>query len=151
MALRYKPFRKLVLGVKTSATRMRIMIADDHPATLAQTARLIGEDYEVVGTATNGLDLLEAAARLDPDLIVLDISMPGLDGFETAHRLKQAGGRSRLVFLTVHEDADYADEALALGAEAYVVKSRVVSDLMPAISGALGGHKFVSPTITLSH
>jgi CheY-like chemotaxis protein len=57
-------------------------MADDHAATLAQTARLIGEQHEVVGTVTNGLDLLEAAARLDPDLIVLDISMPGLDGFE---------------------------------------------------------------------
>jgi DNA-binding NarL/FixJ family response regulator len=130
-------------------TQMRILMADDHATTLAQTARLIGEKHEVVGTVTNGLDLLAAAARLNPDLIVLDISMPGMDGLEAARRLKQAGCRSRIVFLTVHEDADYAAEALALGADAYVVKSRVASDLMPAISHALAGRKFVSATITL--
>jgi DNA-binding NarL/FixJ family response regulator len=119
-------------------------MADDHAAMLAETARLVGEEHEVVGTVTNGLDLLEAAARLDPDLIVLDITMPGLNGFEAARRLRAAGCRSRMVFLTVHEDADYAAEAMALGADAYVVKSRVASDLMPAISDALGGRKFVS-------
>jgi DNA-binding NarL/FixJ family response regulator len=125
-------------------------MADDHAAMLAQTARLVGEQHEVVGTVTNGLDLLEAAARLKPDLIVLDISMPGLDGLEAARRLKQAGCPSRLVFLTVHEDADYANEALALGADAYVVKSRVATDLMAAISEALAGRKFISSTIRSS-
>jgi DNA-binding NarL/FixJ family response regulator len=135
--------------VNTSATHMRILMADDHAATLAQTARLVGEQHEVVGTVTNGWDLLEAAVRLKPDLIVLDISMPGLDGLEAARRLKLAGCRSRIVFLTVHEDADYAGEAMALGADAYVVKPRVASDLMQAISDALEGRKFVSSTITL--
>jgi DNA-binding NarL/FixJ family response regulator len=75
--------------------------------------------------------------------------MPGLDGLEAARRLKQAGCRSRMVFLTVHEDADYAAEALALGADAYVVKSLIASDLMLAISHALAGRTFVSATITL--
>lgn len=126
------------------ATQMRILIADDHAAMLAQTACLVGEQHQIVGTVTNGLDLLEASARLDPDLIILDITMPGLDGFEAARRLKQAGCRSRMVFLTVHEDADYAQEALALGADAYVVKSRIASDLMPAIAFALDGHNFIS-------
>ena len=111
---------------------------------LAQTARLVGEQHRIVGTVTNGLDLLEAAAQLDPDLIVLDITMPGLDGFEVARRLKQAGCRSRMVFLTMHEDAGYAHEAIALGADAYVVKSRIASDLMPAIAFALDGRKFIS-------
>jgi DNA-binding NarL/FixJ family response regulator len=123
---------------------MRILIADDHAAMLAQTARLVGEQHQIVGTVTNGSDLLEATARLDPDLVVLDITMPGLDGFEAARRLKQASCRSRIVFLTVHEDADYAREALALGADAYVVKSRIASDLMPAIALALDGHNFIS-------
>jgi DNA-binding NarL/FixJ family response regulator len=132
-----------------TATKTRILLADDHPALLAETARLLGEDHDLVGTVGNGLDLLAAAEQLDPDLIVLDISMPGLDGFEAARRLKRAGCRSKLVFLTVWEDADFAREALALGADAYVVKSRLASDLLPAIAQALAEHHFVSPTMTL--
>jgi DNA-binding NarL/FixJ family response regulator len=73
--------------------------------------------------------------------------MPGIDGFEAARRLKQAGSQSKLIFLTVCEDADFASEALALGADAYVVKSRLASDLVGAISEALAERQFVSPTI----
>jgi DNA-binding NarL/FixJ family response regulator len=133
----------------TTATKARILLADDHPALLAETAVLLGRVHEVVGAVANGLELLEAAERLDPDLIVLDISMPGLDGFEAARRLKQAGCRSKLVFLTVWEDADYAREAMALGASAYIVKSRLASDLPTAISEALADHPFISPSISL--
>jgi DNA-binding NarL/FixJ family response regulator len=75
--------------------------------------------------------------------------MPGIDGFGVARSLKRAGCRSRLVFLTVHEDPDFAREALALGADAYVVKSRMASDLLTAIQGALAGRTFVSPTVKL--
>jgi DNA-binding NarL/FixJ family response regulator len=132
-----------------TATKTRILLADDHPALLAETARLLGQDHEVVGTVANGLELLAAAEGLDPDVIVLDISMPGMDGFEAARRLKQSGCRSKLVFLTVWEDADFAREAMALGADAYVVKSRLASDLIPAITEALAEHPFVSPTLTL--
>ena len=132
-----------------TATKTRILLADDHPALLAETARLLAQDHLVVGTVANGLELLEAVARLDPDLIVMDISMPGLDGFEAARRLKQSGCRSKLIFLTVWEDADFAREAMALGADAYVVKSRLASDLIPAITEALAEHSFVSPTLTL--
>jgi len=132
-----------------TATKTRILLADDHPALLAETARLLGQEHDVVGTVADGLELLAAAKRLDPDLIVLDISMPGLGGFEAARRLKQTGCRSKLVFLTVWEDADFAREALALGADGYVVKSRLASDLIPAISEALAEHHFVSPTMSL--
>jgi DNA-binding NarL/FixJ family response regulator len=110
---------------------------------------VLGEEYSIVGTASDGPGLLEAAARLEPDMIVFDITMPGIDGFEAARRLKQAGSKSKLVFLTVHEDADYAREALALGANAFVVKSRLASDLSAAIHEAMEGRRFVSPSIGL--
>ena len=133
----------------TIVSQKRILLADDHPGALAQAAGRLREEYEVAGTVTNGLDLLDAALRLDPDVIVLDISMPGLNGFEAAQRLKQAGCRSKLVFLTVWEDIDFAREAMSVGADAYVVKSRLASDLKLAVSEALAEHKFVSPPLTL--
>jgi DNA-binding NarL/FixJ family response regulator len=127
----------------------RILLADDHPALLAETVRLLGQAYTVVGTVANGLELLEAAKRLAPDVVVLDISMPVLDGFEAARRLKRTGCSSKLIFLTVWEDADYAREAMNLGADAYVVKSRLATDLLPAISEALSKQHFVSPNLVL--
>jgi DNA-binding NarL/FixJ family response regulator len=122
-----------------------VLLADDQPAMLAQIAGVLGNTYDIVGTVGDGLCLLESAARLDPDVIVSDISMPGIDGFGVARSLKRAGCRSRFVFLTVHEDPDFAREALSLGADAYVVKSRLASDLLSAIREAVAGRKFVSP------
>jgi DNA-binding NarL/FixJ family response regulator len=131
----------------TSERQARILLADDHPAALVQATQVLGASYQVVGTAANGLELLEAAARLDPDVIVLDIAMPGLDGLEAARRLVRDGRRGRLVFLTVWADSDYVAEAMALGAKGYVVKSRLASDLGPAVAAALEGRTFVSPGI----
>ena len=115
----------------------------------AQVARVLETMHDVVGAVGDGLSLLESAARLDPDVIVLDITMPGIDGFGAARSLKRAGCRSRLVFLTVHEDPDFAREAFALGADAYVVKSRLASDLLTAIQDSSAGRKFVSPTVKI--
>ncbi len=126
-------------------TRPRILLADDHVAALAQAARVLGEQNEVVATVSNGLEALDAAARLDPDVVVLDISMPGLGGFDAARRFKQTGCRTKLIFLTVWEDPDFLREALELGADAYVVKSRLAADLLRAISQVMAGQRFVSP------
>jgi DNA-binding NarL/FixJ family response regulator len=131
----------------TPGKRARILLADDHEAALVQAARVLGESHEIVGTAANGLELLEAAARLDPDVIVLDIAMPGLDGLEAARRLARSGCRSRLVFLTVWADADYVREALAIGAAGYVVKAHLACDLAPAVAAALEGRTYVSPGV----
>jgi len=124
-------------------------LADDQPAVLSQVERILGEEHDIVGTVADGLELLEAAGRLEADVIVMDITMPGLDGFGAARSLKRAGCRSKLVFLTVHEDADFAREAMALGADAFVVKSRLASDLLTAIHEVLAGQKFVSPTVEI--
>ena len=126
---------------------MRVLLADDQPPMLAQIARVLGVRYEIVGMVGDGLSLLGSAARLDPDVIVSDVTMPGIDGFGAARCLKRAGCRSRLVFLTVHEDPDFAREAMSLGADAYVVKSRLASDLLPAIREAAAGRTFVSPNV----
>jgi DNA-binding NarL/FixJ family response regulator len=124
--------------------RARILLADDHASALAQATRVLGEHWDIAGTAANGVELLAAAARLDPDVIVLDIAMPLMDGFEAARTLRRTGSRSRLVFLTVWDDQDYRAESQRVGADAYVVKSRLASDLVPAVRAALEHQRIAS-------
>ena len=132
-----------------SAERPRVLLADDHPAILALTAAVLAGECLVVGTVGNGCELLAEAERLHPDLIVLDITMPGLDGIEAARQLRRSPRPARLVFLTVHEDADFARAALDAGGLGYVVKARLATDLLPAIRAALADCRFISPTLRL--
>jgi DNA-binding NarL/FixJ family response regulator len=133
--------------MSTAVKRARLLLADDHAAILAQAVRLLECQFEIAGNAGNGLETVEAAVRLDPDVLVLDITLPGIDGIEVAHRLRHAGCRTKLVFLTVHEDPDYVRAALEAGGVAYVAKARLATDLLPAIHSALAGELFVSPTL----
>ena len=126
-----------------------MLLADDHAAVLAQTIAVLSGEFEIVGSVGNGWDLIEAATRLDPDVVVLDITMPGMNGMEVALKLQRAGCRAKLVFLTVHDDPDYMRTAFQTGGAAYVVKSRLASDLVTAIHEVHAGRCFVSPTISL--
>lgn len=126
-----------------------MLLADDHPAVLALTAEALAGQCLVVGRVGDGQELLAEAERLHPDVIVLDITMPRLDGIEAARQLRCSRHPARLVFLTVHEDADYARAALDAGGLGYVVKSRLVADLLPAIRAALADRPFISPTVPL--
>ncbi len=125
--------------------RIRVILADDHEAMLDRIAKLLITECDVVGTATDGRQALEAARDLKPDVMVLDISMPVMNGIETARRLREAGAKTRIIFLTVHDDPDYAREALETGALGYVIKPRIASDLMAAINEVYAGRTFVSP------
>jgi DNA-binding NarL/FixJ family response regulator len=128
--------------------RARVLLADDHQDFLAAAARLLEPEFEVVQTVGDGQRLVDEAARLEPDVLVLDISMPVLNGIEAARQLRGAGSRAKIVFLTVHQDPDYVRGALAAGALGYVVKSRLASDLPLALREALAGRSFVSPSIS---
>lgn len=124
--------------------RPRILLADDHPDFLAVVARLLEPDYDVVTTVTNGKAVIDEASRLNPDILVLDISMPILNGIEAAKRLKATGFTGKMVFLTVHADTDYLNAARAAGAQGYVVKSRLASDLLVTLREIMSGTSFVT-------
>ena len=128
-------------------SRASVLLADDHEAFLEVEARLLGQEFDVVESVCDGRAAVEAAARLAPDVLVLDISMPFLDGIEAMRSLRAAGSRSKFVFLTVHGDEDYVRAALAAGAVGYVVKSRLASDLLPALREAMAGRRFISPSL----
>jgi DNA-binding NarL/FixJ family response regulator len=132
-----------------SKERPRVLLADDHLAMRALTADALGGECFVVGAVGDGRELLAEAERLHPDVIVLDITMPRLDGIEAARQLRRSHRSVRLVFLTVHEDTDFARAALDAGGLGYVVKTRLASDLLPAIRAALANCCFISPTICL--
>ena len=129
----------------------RVLLAEDHADFLAAAVRLLGAEFTVVRTFGDGESLLREAAGLRPELIVLDITMPGVNGIETVRRLKAAGEAGAVVILTVHSDPDYVREVLAAGALGYVVKCRLASDLIPALKEALAGRSFISPSIHLEN
>jgi DNA-binding NarL/FixJ family response regulator len=106
--------------------------------------KLLGEDFNVVGAVNNGRDAVAEAQRLDPDVLVIDISMPILNGLQTVSQLRSTDHRSKVVFLTVHEDQDYVDAAFSAGASGYVTKARVDTDLIPAIREVLEGRTYIS-------
>jgi DNA-binding NarL/FixJ family response regulator len=125
--------------------KMRILLADDHRYLLELTRGLLEPTFDVVGCVEDGESLVEAAGKLQPDVIVTDISMPKLNGLGAAHRLVESGSSSKIVFLTVHTDPDFVHAALETGALAYVSKLRIRTDLLVAIGEALAGRIFVSP------
>ena len=125
-------------------SKVRILLADDHPRFPEMEERLLQPEFEVVGKVRDGRALVEDAMLLKPDLIVTDVSMPVLNGIEAADLLRQSGCKSRIIFLTVHSDPDFVRRCLSTGAFGYVVKSRIASDLLPAIREVLEGSIFVS-------
>jgi len=128
-------------------TRPRILLADDHPGVLERASRILASDYEVVGTVADGRSAVDAALQLHPDLVVLDIMMPELDGFHAAREFRQRGSTAKVVFLTIHQDEEYVTAAMDSGGVAYVLKSKMHPDLIHAIRQALAGSVFVSQLV----
>src|SRR5512136_3258318 len=103
---------------------LRILIADDHPVIVEGLRRILdGPEFEVVGVASNGRELMQAAAELQPDVIITDVAMPMLNGIDAAREIRKHFPMSRVVFLTMHSELAYAEAALAAGASGYVLKS----------------------------
>jgi DNA-binding NarL/FixJ family response regulator len=124
-----------------------ILLADDNPSVLESVSRILSPEFEVVGTVTDGVSLVAEARRLRPDVMIVDLSMPGLSGMQAARELKKGSVPGRIVFLTVFHDPSLVEEARSLGAMGYVLKSSADRDLIPAIHEALQGHFFQSPSL----
>jgi DNA-binding NarL/FixJ family response regulator len=133
-----------MLKERESVARTRILLADDYKGMCDRAVRLLEPEFEVIGVVRDGSALLEAASKMQPDVCVIDISMPVLSGIEAATRLKQSGSTTKIIFLTVHEDPDFVQAALETGALGYVLKSRMASDLRAAVKVAMGGQVFIS-------
>src|SRR5262249_11592471 len=123
---------------------------DDHKRMLDAVSHLLAEDFSVVAAVTDGRQALEAVQRFDPDVAVLDITMPEIDGFRTAQALKNAGSRAKILFLTLHDADDYVEAALRSGAKGYVLKARMEADLSCALHHALSGRGFLPSLTSLS-
>jgi DNA-binding NarL/FixJ family response regulator len=143
-------------SLETSASRQqqraivpRILLADDQHEILEAVHSILSTDAEfvVVGTAEDGMHAVELAMNLKPDVLVLDISMPVVNGIEAARRLKKAASHIRIVFLTVHIDPEFVDAVLTAGALGYVLKAFTAAELAPALRAALHGEIFVSRRI----
>lgn len=125
----------------------RVLLADDNGALLADLCRELEEEFEIVGTATNGQDAVDAVLLLNPDVIVLDISMPLLSGIQAALLIRERNPRSKVLFLTIHESDEYISAAFSAGATGYVTKRRIAHDLVRAIQEVSRGSVFVSPPL----
>ena len=123
----------------------RLLLADDHPFVLEGLVRLLKDTFDIVAAVTDGKLLVEAATRLRPDVIVTDISMPGLNGIEALKRLKAAGVDSRVIVLTMHAETEVVDELIRAGASGFVLKCLAASELRSTIEGVLSGKVYLPP------
>jgi len=125
----------------------RILLADDHKIVLEGLRGILEPEFELAGTVEDGRALVAEAVKLRPDVIVVDISMPRLNGIEAVRQIKKNDAEIKVVFLTMHSDASYAAEALEAGASGFVLKHSASSELITAIKEAIRGRTYVTPLI----
>jgi len=124
--------------------RARILVVDDHEEIRNTIVHLLKRQFDVLEAVSDGPAILEAAARLKPDLCVLDISLPSMSGIEVAQRIKESDSKTKIVFLTLHDDFDFKTAALETGAEGYVTKAKMNGDLLLAVREVLAGRTYIS-------
>jgi DNA-binding NarL/FixJ family response regulator len=125
-----------------------VLLADDHTMIMEGLASVLEPEFEIVDRAADGRELLRLAEQLKPDVVVVDISMPLLNGIEAVRQLRKTIQRTKFIFLTMHPEADLAAEALRAGASGYVLKSSAAKELKSAITEVLRGRTYITPRIT---
>jgi DNA-binding NarL/FixJ family response regulator len=124
--------------------RPTVVIAEDHLGCLEDVSKLIARDYEIVGVATDGERGLSAVMRVHPDVVILDISLPRMDGIAAAREIRKTGLNCKILFLTVHEEEEFKEGAFRAGADGYVYKSQMTTDILKALHEVLAGRPFLS-------
>jgi DNA-binding NarL/FixJ family response regulator len=127
--------------------KTKLLLADDHPPLVEAAVSILKPHFDIVGIATDGAMLVSEALRLRPDVIVTDITMPVLNGIEAIHRLRASNLPAKIVFLTIHAEEGFLKACIAEGALGYVLKSRMKTQLIPAVEAALEGKSYVSPFV----
>ncbi|HEY5775153.1 MAG TPA: response regulator transcription factor [Xanthomonadales bacterium] len=127
--------------------RPRILLADDHTLLLEAFSKLLESKYEIVGTATDGRKMLSMVSKLKPDVVLMDIAMPNMNGFDAGEKLKKLLPEVKLVFLTVNEDPEMVTEAFRIGANGYLLKNSASSELFQAVDAVLNSKNYVTPKI----
>lgn len=128
--------------------RIRLLIADDHVMFAQGLESLLHDEFDLIGTARNGEELVEATLRLEPDVILVDISMPVLNGFDAVRYIRERGTQAKIIFLTMHDDATLLSEAFRCGASGYILKQAAGEELVNAIREVARGNNYVSPLVT---
>lgn len=129
---------------------LRLLVAEDHAVMREKVVGTLQVEYSVVAAVGDGQEMLDVESRIKPDVVILDISMPSVNGIEAANRLRERDPKAKIVFLTVHEDPSFLDAAFDTGALGYVIKSRLASDLCFAVKEAMAGRRFVSPPLNFT-
>ena len=127
--------------------RLAVLLADDHAIVVEGLRRVLEPEFRVVGVVADGRALMGAAARLRPDIIVVDVSMPVLNGIEAVRRIRKSDRNAKVIFLSMHPDVVFVSKALQAGGSAYVLKSSAGIEILTAIREALQGRTFVSPSV----
>ena len=129
-----------------STKRTRLLVADDHVMFAQGLESLLREEFDLLGTARNGEELVESAMRLAPDVILVDISMPVLNGFDAVRRITEQGSEARIIFLTMHDEVDLLHRAMDLG-KGYILKESALVEIVNGIRTVMSGRPFVSPSM----
>ena len=130
---------------------IRILLVDDHAILVESLKKLLEGEFDIVGSAGDGRTMIEMALELNPDVVLLDLTLPVLNGLEAARRLKKRASEIVIIFLTMNEDRELAAEALRIGAAGYVLKKSAASEVRQAIKAGLSGHTFVTASVDPSH
>ena len=128
--------------------RSRILLADDHLLVMEGLRKLLEAEHDLIGTVEDGVTLVDMAKELEPDIILLDISMPMLNGIEAARKIKKLLPECKLIFVTMHGDSTYVIEAFRAGASGYLLKRSAASELSQAIRAVRNGQQYLSPLVT---